>query len=97
MTLAIRKLIILGIIATLIVLANFAVIANWLSDQGILDVAGYTLSTYLTAPTITILIALLILLVPGNATTRLRTSRCPVCEGKVTAGSRYCGECGSRV
>lgn len=98
MTLGIRKLMVLAIIIAIVLLANSVSIAEFLSNRGVEALARSTLGTYLTAPTITILLALMILLVPHAAARTLNGgSRCPVCSGQLSAYSNYCSNCGSRL
>jgi len=93
MTLTLRKLIVLGLVAAVFVLANAVLIVDWLREKGVLDVAREIRREYLTGTALTIVVVLLILLVRPRAAGR----RCPVCERSLRGWARYCSDCGSRV
>ena len=63
MTLGIRKTIVLVLVAAVFLLANMWLVMNWLEDKGVIDLAKYVRTEYLTGTAITIIVALLILLV----------------------------------
>jgi len=96
MSLGIRKVAVLALVAGVFLLANLWFVVNWLQDQGVVDVAQHVRAEYLTGTAITILIALLILLVrPGREQTWFR--RCSVCDHVLVSRGRYCSDCGSKV
>jgi len=100
MTLGLRKIILLGLIGSVFLMANIVVVANWLSDSGVSEFAQAIRNNYLTGTAVTIIIALLILLVgPGKSgggiTGLIR--RCPVCNHRLIGRGSYCSECGSKV
>jgi hypothetical protein len=100
MTLGIRKLIVMSLVAVLIVLPNYLLIARWLLDKGVIDLAQHVRHEFLTGTAITIIVVLLILLVrPGYSVARAWTAarHCRVCDHPVSGNSTYCGECGSKV
>ena len=100
MTLGIRKLIVVSLVAALILLPNYLLVARWLLEKGVIDLAQQVRREFLTGTAITIIVVLLILLVrPGHGAGRVWASarRCPVCGCAVRDGGRYCGECGSRL
>lgn len=97
MTLGIRKLIVLVLVAALFLLANFMLVANWLADRGVIDWARYVHKEYLTGTAITIIVVLLILLVTPRGQGRRLIRRCPVCDHVLMTHHRYCGDCGSKV
>jgi len=96
MTLGIRKLVVAGLIGTVFFTANLLLVANWLHEKGLIDWAKGIRREYPTGTSITIVLALLILLVGrrGDAGKRLR--RCPVCDHRILGWARYCGDCGSK-
>ena len=97
MTLGLRKLIVLLLVAAVFLLANMWLVVHWLQEQGAVDLARHIWSEYLTETAITIIVVLLILLVgPGSFARRL-VRRCPVCDHLLSGRTKYCGECGSRV
>ena len=100
MTLEIRKLIVVSLVGAMVLLANFFLVAHWLQEKGVIDLAKHVRHEFLTGTAITIIVVLLILLVrPGYGAVRAWTAtrRCPVCDHAVREGGRYCGECGSRL
>ena len=75
MTLGLRKIILLGLIGGVFLMANVVVVANWLADSGVSQFAQTIKSNYLTGTAVTIIVALLILLVgPGLLLRRLLTN-----------------------
>jgi hypothetical protein len=97
MTLGIRKLIVLVLAAALFLVANLIFVTHWLQEKGVIDWAKDVRQEYLTGTAITIIVVLLILLVsPGRGSFRLGRS-CPVCDHRVQGGTKYCGDCGSRL
>ena len=99
MTLGVRKLIILGLIATVFLTANVLLVASWLADKGVIDFAKNIRTEYLTGTAITIVVVLLILLVkpPKVSVASGLVRRCPVCDKVVMGRAQYCAECGSKV
>ena len=100
MSLTIRKIIVLGLIEIVFLTANILVVANWISDSGIADKAGWIRKEFLAGTAIAIIIALLILLVsPKNTTGRAIgfTQRCPVCDKRLIGNVNYFSECGSNI
>lgn len=95
MTLGMRKLVVLALVAGILLVGNLLLVARWLEEQGVIEVAREIRQEFLTGTAITILVALLILLVPQKRAGGSRS--CPVCDSGVPGGARYCGECGSRV
>ncbi len=99
MTLGLRKLIVLGLIAAVFLTANVLLVASWLADKGVIDFAKNIRTEYLTGTAITIVVVLLILLVrPGkeSATSSL-VRRCAVCDKILVGRAKYCGDCGSKL
>ena len=95
MSLMIRKVIVLGLIGSILLLGNIVLVANWLSERGVVDWARYVRAEYLTGTAITIVVVLLILLVSPKSGALVR--RCPVCDHVLLSRGKYCGECGSKV
>jgi hypothetical protein len=98
--LTIRKIIVLGLIGIIFLLANILVVANWISDAGIADKAGWVRREFLTGTAVAVILVLLILLVsPKNAGGKAIgfARRCPVCDKRLSGNPSYCGECGSKV
>ena len=100
MTLGMRKVIVLRLVAAVFLTANVLFVANWLAEKGIIDVAKHIRAEYLTGTAITIILVLLILLVkPGKelVSTSGLVRRCPVCDQVLMGKGKYCSECGSKV
>lgn len=97
MALGIRKLIVLGLVCGIFLMANAIMVANWLADKGVIDFAKHIRTEFLTGTAITIIVVLLILLVGARGTGSGLLRRCPVCDHVLMGRGRYCGECGSKV
>ena len=97
MTLTIRKVVVLGLIGSILLLGNIVLVANWLSESGVADWAQYVRAEYLTGTAVTIIVVLLILLVSPKGGVRGLARRCPVCDHVLLGRGKYCGECGSKV
>lgn len=100
MSLGIRKVIVVGLVAGVFVMANALVIVGWFADRGLIDWAASIRQEFLTGSAIAVILALLILLVPATRSGRSiwgLSKRCPVCDEPVSARARYCEECGGRV
>jgi hypothetical protein len=83
MTLKVRKIIVVGVIAAIFMAGNILVIANWIREN------------FLTGTAIAVIIALLILLVnPGKIDGDIGQRRCPICDKKMPGNPNYSGECG---
>jgi len=100
MTLRIRKLVVLGIVSAVFLVANALIVANWLNRVGVITWAASIRREFLTGTAITIILALLILLVPQRRNTAGPSAwirRCPVCGRLLNPRGKYCPGCGSRV
>ena len=95
LTLRIRKLVLLALIALIVLMGNLIAITAWLSQVGAIDLAQHIRREYLTGTAITILLALLILLVSPRASSAVSSRTCQVCD-KPHRGGSYCQHCGSR-
>ena len=96
MSLTIRKIIVLGLIGSVLLIGNVLFVANWLADKGVVDWAKNIRTEYLTGTAITIIAVLLILLVNPKVRTRGLVRRCPVCDHVLLTRGTYCSECGSK-
>jgi len=97
MSLTIQKIIILGLIGSILLLGNILFVANWLAEKGVVDWARHIQAEYLTGTAVTIVVVLLILLVSPRVGARGLVRRCPVCDHVLVGRGGYCSECGSRV
>jgi hypothetical protein len=71
MTLGIRKLVVLGLVAGVFLLANILLVARWLAEIGAIDVAVHIRREFLTGTAITIIVALLIRVRAAKCTARV--------------------------
>ena len=95
MTLGARKLIVIGLVGVVLMVANIMMVAYWLDEMGVVEGAAHLRDEYLTGTAITIIVMLLILLVkPGGERAKL-LRRCPVCDHTGLGRGKYCSECGS--
>ena len=97
MTLGIRKLVVLVLVALIFVLANLWLVVGWLAERGVVDWAQHVRSEYLTGTAITVVIALLILLATPRSTGHRLLRRCPVCDHVLLGRGTYCSDCGSKT
>jgi len=100
MRLAARKLVVLGIVGAVFLIANAMIVADWLKEKGVIDFATGIRKDFLTGTAITIIVALLILLVrprPEGSVASRWFGRCPVCDHRLLGGGAYCSACGSKV
>ena len=100
MSLTIRKIIVLGLIGMIFLMANILVVASWLAEKGLAEKANWLREEFLTGTAIAVIIVLLVLLVNprntgGKAIGFIR--RCPVCDKRLIGRGSYCSECGSKV
>lgn len=91
-----RKLIVMGAIAAVLVLANVDTIVDWLEHAGLVPFAQHIRTEYVTGTAIAVIVALLILL-PSRMVWAVCARRCPVCDAALLRRCRYCAECGSRT
>jgi hypothetical protein len=100
MTLTIRKIVVLGLIGTIFLMANILAVANWIAETGVSEKAGWLRKEFLTGTAIAVIVTLLILLVNPKAVGSRAVGfigRCPVCDKRLIGSVNYCGECGSKV
>ena len=98
MTLGIRKLVVIGLIGLVVLLANVMLVAHWLDEIGAIDWAQTVRADCLTGTALTVIVALLIVLVKPEKVsggTSTWVSRCPVCDRRLVGRVNYCSECGS--
>ena len=97
MSLGKRKLMVLLLLGTILLISNIFLVANWLTEQGILDWARHIGREYLTGTAVTIIVVLLVLLVSPKSGTSHWLRRCPVCDHRLLGRGNYCPDCGSRI
>ncbi len=97
MSLTIRKVIVLGLIGSILLLGNVLFVANWLAEKGVVDWARGIRAEYVTGTAVTIIVVLLILLVSPRTKSGGLIRRCPVCDHVLVSRGSYCSECGSKA
>jgi len=98
LTLGIRKLAVILLVAGIVLAANIVFIGNWLDKNGLVDWAHWVRQEFLTGTAITVLAALLILLTgPRHRNTPNLIQRCDVCGRRSIGLAKYCAACGSRL
>jgi hypothetical protein len=97
MTLGIRKLIVLSLVAGVFLLGNLWLVVGWLQNHGVIDGARYLRAEYLTGTAITIIVVLLILLARSGTERPTWFRRCSVCDHVLVGRGRYCTDCGSKA
>ena len=97
MTLGLRKVLIVGLVAGIVLIANLLVVASWLNQVGVIEAAQGIREEFLTGTAITIILVLLILIVSPRFRASNLLPRCPVCDHRTAHGTTYCSECGSKV
>ena len=99
MSLRAKKIVVLTVLATVILLANFWALAGWLDGLGVIACTQHLRSEYATGTAITVILALVFLLGGAGAisTWGRFIRRCPVCDHTLLRPGKYCGACGSRI
>ena len=100
MTIRMRRLIVVVPVASILLLANFLVLGEWLDRTGVIGWARSINAEYITGTAIAVIAALLILIPSTPERERRRyapSPRCPVCDEGLRPRGRYCPACGSRV
>jgi thiosulfate reductase cytochrome b subunit len=97
MTLGIRKLIVLVLVAPLFLVANLTLVTKWLAEKGVIDWAKCVHKEYLTGTAISFIVVLLMLLAAPRRQGRRLSRRCPVCDHTMLGAGKYCSECGSNA
>lgn len=100
MTIKMRRLIVVVPVASVLLLANFLALGEWLESVGVVGWARSINAEYITGTTIAV-IAAMVVLVPstsqGQRATYPPALSCPVCGEGLRPGGRYCPACGSRA
>jgi hypothetical protein len=94
-TLTMRKWLIVAVSAFILLLAGAYTIVAWLDELGLVRWAQAVRDEYLPGSTITIIVALLVLV--GSPAAYRLVHRCPVCNHLLWRGGPYCPACGSRT
>jgi len=97
LSLGIRKMIVVGLIGTVLLMGNIVLVINWMQAQGWIEWAQSFRYEYLTPTALTITVVLLILLVRPRAESSSWIRRCPVCDHMIKGSKNYCGDCGSKL
>ena len=100
MTIKMRRLIVVVPVASILLLANFLALGEWLDSAGVIAWAQSLRAEYITGTAIAVIAAMLVLFPTtsgGVRTTCAPLPQCPVCDERLRPGGRYCAACGSRV
>lgn len=97
MSLGIRKILVIGVIAIIFIAGNVLVISNWLAENGVPEKANWLRENFLTGTAITVVAALMVLLVRPDKSRIAIGRRCPVCDKRLLGNPNYCCNCGSKV
>lgn len=95
MTLGRRKFVVVAVIAEVFLLANAFGLVRLLAAIGLVDLARYVRSEYLTGTALAVIAVLLVLLTSPSRTQLAK--RCRVCDCLLPRHGRYCPDCGSRM
>jgi len=97
LSLGIRKMIVVGLIGTVLLMGNIVLVINWMQAQGWIEWAQSVRHDYLTPTALTIIVVLLILLVKPRTESSSWIRRCPVCDHMTGGSKNYCGDCGTKL
>ena len=97
LSLGTRKMIVVGLIGTVLLMGNIVLVINWMQAQGWIEWAQGFRHEYLTPTALTIVAVLLILLVKPRTRSSSWIHRCPVCDHRTRGSNNYCGDCGSKL
>jgi len=97
LSLGIRKMIVVGLIGTVLLMGNVVLVIDWMQAQGWIEWAQSVRHDYLTPTALTIVVVLLILLVKPRVESVGWIRRCPVCDHMTGSSKNYCGDCGSKL
>jgi surface polysaccharide O-acyltransferase-like enzyme len=97
LSLGIRKMIVVGLIGTVLLMGNIVLVVNWLQAQGWTEWAQSVRYEYLTPTALTIVVVLLFLLVKPRTESSSWIRRCPVCDHRTRGSNNYCSDCGSKL
>ena len=95
MTLTTRKWLVGSVVMAILVLAGVYSIVSWLDGLGLVRWAEAVRDEYLPGSTLTIVVALLVLV--GAPTGCFAIRRCRVCQRVALRPGKYCSACGSRT
>lgn len=98
MTNCVRKSLVAGVIAGVLLIANLPLVVAWLRATGVIGWVHCVQARYLTGTAISVIVVMLFVL-PNHHRREpcLRATRCGVCEHRLPSRAKYCPECGSRV
>ncbi len=88
--------VVVGLIAGILLLANAGAIAGWLQEIGVIPWAQHLRMEYVTGTAITVIVMLLVLF-PSRVVLAIGVLRCPVCDFLLLRRGSYCCECWSRT
>ena len=97
MTLRVRKRLVVYVLIGIVLLANAALVVQWLQHVGLIDLARWIRREYFTGTALAVIAVLLWLLSERDTRSVASKKPCRVCDRGITAGGRYCPHCGSRT
>ena len=100
MSMTVRKIIVLGLIGIIFLMANILVVASWIAETGIAEKAGWVRREFLAGTVIAVILVLVTLLVNPKSSSGRTVGfirRCPVCDKRLIGNPNYCGGCGSKI
>ena len=97
MTLRIRKRLVLCLLIGIVLLANSALVVQWLQHVGLIDLARWIRREYFTGTALAVIAVLLWLLSERDTCCVESKKLCRVCDRFIGVGGRYCPHCGSRA
>jgi len=95
MTLRVRKRLVVYVLIGIVLLANAALVVQWLQHVGLIDLARWIRREYFTGTALAVIAVLLWLL--SERDTRVAEKPCRVCDRVIAISGRYCPHCGSRT
>ena len=60
MSLTVRKIVVLGLIGAIFLMANILIVANWIAESGIAEKAGWVRREFLTGTAVAVILVLLL-------------------------------------
>ena len=97
MTLRVRKRLGVCLLIGIVLLANAALVVQWLQHVGLVDLARWIRREYVTGTALAVIAVLLWLLSERDTRGTDSKKPCRVCDRFIAIGGRYCPHCGSRT
>ncbi len=97
MTLGVRKRMVVCLLIGVVLLANAALVVEWMQRVGLVDLARWIRREYFTGTALAVIAVLLWLLSERDTRGAESKKPCRVCDRFIAIGGRYCPHCGSRT